>query len=85
VVVTAVRRLMTRTSAWRLLCRAVLGPDPSTSLRAGLRGARPYTILANYLAALKVMGTSALSASSTLNMGRGVRFMKLATKVSGIC
>ena len=41
--------------------------------------------LLDYFAALKVMGTSALSASSTLNMGRGVRLMKLATNVSGIC
>ena len=38
-----------------------------------------------YRAAANVIETSALSDSSTLNMGRGRRFMKLATKVSGIC
>jgi len=36
------------------------------------------------LVAAKETGTSALSASSTLNIARGFRFMNAATNVSGI-
>ena len=39
----------------------------------------------SYLAAPKAIGTSSLSAASTLNIGCGVTFMKLAMNVSGIC
>jgi len=61
--------------------------ESTRQILRGLKAAQdePRKGARTYCAVDKFMDTSALSASSTLNMGRGARFMKLATKVSGIC